>query len=81
MLAGILAPTKGDAFVFGKSVRRQLRAVQNLMGLCPQHDVLWAELTAGEHLSLFAGLAGLDEGLTDRKIHQFLEQVRAGDES
>ena len=29
MLSGILPPTKGDAFIFGKSVRRQLRSVHD----------------------------------------------------
>ena len=27
--------------------------------MCPQHDTLWDELTAAEHLFLFAGLRGL----------------------
>ena len=75
MLSGILKPTRGDAFIFGKSVRRQLRGVQGLMGLCPQHDVLWAELTADEHLQLFAGLSGIPESEFSRRIDTFLTQV------
>ena len=75
MLSGILAPTRGDAFIMGKSVRRQLRGVQNLMGLCPQHDVLWSELTAHEHLSLFAGLTGLSDSESSTRIDSFLERV------
>ena len=29
------------------------------MGICPQHDVLWDQLTGMEHLILFAGLRGV----------------------
>ena len=75
MLAGILPPTRGDAFIFGKSVRRQLRGVQAMMGLCPQHDVLWAELTAYEHLHLFAGLSGVAQSEIAPRVTSFLEQV------
>ena len=41
MLSGVIEPSKGDAFVFGFSVKKQLRKVQSLMGICPQHDILW----------------------------------------
>ena len=75
MLSGILPPTKGDAFIFGKSVRRQLRSVQAMMGLCPQHDVLWAELSANEHLQLFAGLSGIPAAEVNDRIQMYLKQV------
>ena len=75
MLAGVLQPTRGDAFIFGRSIRRQLRGVQSLIGLCPQHDVLWSELTADEHLQLFAGLSGVPEGDVGALIDTFLAQV------
>ena len=29
------------------------------MGVCPQHDVLWDDLTVQEHLEFFAGLKGV----------------------
>ena len=29
------------------------------MGVCPQHDVLWDDLTVKEHLQFFAGLKGV----------------------
>ena len=45
------------------------------MGLCPQHDVLWAELSAHEHLALFAGLAGLDDAETGRRVNSLLVSV------
>ena len=75
MLAGILRPTRGDAFILGKSIRRQLRAVQSTIGLCPQHDVLWDELTADEHLKLFGGLSGVQRDQLDQRVSTFLKSV------
>jgi hypothetical protein len=31
------------------------------MGICPQHDVLWDDLTVKEHLQFFASLKGMDK--------------------
>ncbi len=32
--------------------------VRPLMGVCPQFDVLWEQLTGAEHLLLFAAIKG-----------------------
>jgi ABC-type multidrug transport system fused ATPase/permease subunit len=42
-LTGLHNITHGDAFVFGKSVRSNMTEIQTMMGVCPQHDVLWPE--------------------------------------
>jgi ABC-type multidrug transport system ATPase subunit len=75
MLSGMFPPTKGDAYIFGKSVRHELRQVQGMMGICPQHDVLWSELSATEHLSLFAGLSLVQPSKIPDLIHYFLDAV------
>ena len=75
MLSGMFPPTYGDAFIFGKSVRHELRQVQGMMGICPQHDVLWEELSAREHLELFAGLSLVESSEVPKKIAYFLEAV------
>lgn len=31
------------------------------MGVCPQHDILFPDLTAIEHIELYAGLKGVDK--------------------
>lgn len=48
MLTGLLAPSQGSATVFGHDIRTDLPAVRSLMGVCPQHDVLFDSLTAAE---------------------------------
>ena len=54
VLTGLYPPTRGDCVVFGFSVVSAKNAVYRLLGICPQHDVLWHSLTVKEHLSFYA---------------------------
>ena len=58
MLSGLIPPTRGTAYVQGHDITASRDAVRGLTGLCPQHDTLWDELSAEEHLVLFAGFRG-----------------------
>ena len=46
-------PTGGTAYVNGYDVRRHLDGVRDSLGLCPQHDVLFDNMTVEEHLYFF----------------------------
>jgi ATP-binding cassette subfamily A (ABC1) protein 3 len=35
-----------------------MKRIREDLGVCPQHDVLFAELTVKEHLELFAAFKG-----------------------
>ena len=59
MLTGLLSPSEGTATVYGHDIRNQLNEIRKNLGVCPQHDVLWPELTVKEHLLLFAGIKGV----------------------
>ena len=52
-MTGAHNPTHGEAFIFGHSVRHDKKVVQKFMGVCPQDDILFAELTAYEHLTFW----------------------------
>ena len=49
----------GSAEVHGLSVEHDMAAIYGLMGVCPQHDLLWEQLTAREHLLFYARLKNL----------------------
>lgn len=59
MLTGELVPTGGDATLAGQSILRDIYKVQQNIGYCPQFDALYGELTATEHLQLYARLRGV----------------------
>jgi ABC-type multidrug transport system ATPase subunit len=59
MLTGLITPDAGAASVFGRDMFADQEGVRTSLGVCPQHDVLWPELTVEEHLHLFAALKGV----------------------
>jgi len=42
----------------GYDIRTEIDKVREVLGVCPQFDILWDELTAEEHLFMFAKLKG-----------------------
>ncbi|CUM57953.1 ABC transporter, putative [Bodo saltans] len=75
MLTGMLAADAGDCYIYGHSIRNELRAVRQEIGYCPQHNVLWPELTCEEHLNFFASIKGLDGEARDTAITTMLRAV------
>ena len=43
----------------GFDIREDMRHVYGIMGVCPQHDLLWEQLTGREHLRFYGRLKGL----------------------
>eukprot|EP01114_Cavostelium_apophysatum_P014827 TRINITY_DN3937_c0_g1_i2.p1 TRINITY_DN3937_c0_g1~~TRINITY_DN3937_c0_g1_i2.p1 ORF type:complete len:862 (+),score=239.32 TRINITY_DN3937_c0_g1_i2:158-2743(+) len=74
-LTGVFRPTKGEAYICGKSLRHELGEVQKKIGVCPQHDILFEELTAREHLEIFADIKGVPKKEQKTMIEQRLNDV------
>ena len=68
MLTGDHNPSGGDAFICGNSILKEQNQVRQNMGYCPQFDALFDELTARQHLSLYARL----RGVPTKEINQVL---------
>lgn len=59
MLATVLAPTEGDALVFGESVTTHPARVKPRIGYMSQRFSLYPDLTVRENLRFFADLRGV----------------------
>lgn len=60
IICGILAPTSGDVFIAGMDIDSiAATTFQNLIGICPQSDIFWDNLTVEEHFSFQARLRGV----------------------
>jgi len=53
VLCGITPATAGDALVDDMTSLLRTTGGESLVGWCPQHDILFDELTPLEHVSLF----------------------------
>jgi len=59
MLSTLLAPSSGDARIFGHSLRGEVGAVRRRVGLVPQDISLYPDLTGEENLLFFGRLHGV----------------------
>ncbi|EFJ45135.1 hypothetical protein VOLCADRAFT_64058 [Volvox carteri f. nagariensis] len=59
MLTGFLEPSAGDALVEGRSIRTRMTDIYRMMGVCPQENLLWEQLTGEEHLMFYGRIKGL----------------------
>ncbi|XP_053608124.1 phospholipid-transporting ATPase ABCA1-like [Plodia interpunctella] len=58
MLTGNIPISSGSIELAGYDVTHQTSEARRHLGLCPQHDVLFDELTVREHLEFFSSLKG-----------------------
>uniref|UniRef100_T1IS52 Uncharacterized protein n=1 Tax=Strigamia maritima TaxID=126957 RepID=T1IS52_STRMM len=79
MLTGLITPSKGTARIYGFDIRHEMTGVRTSLGLCPQHDVLFPELTVQEHLQFFYKLKGADSGGRDYEVNQVVEMLSMDD--
>ena len=61
MLTGLLDCTQGNAYIDGFSMKDEMSEIRKNLGICFQHDVLYKDLSAREHLWLFARLKGVPQ--------------------
>ncbi|GAQ79509.1 ABC transporter A family [Klebsormidium nitens] len=79
MLTGLVPPSAGDADVRGKSIHTHMDAIRRQLGVCPQHDILFPELTVEEHLQLFATLKDVDRAAIPAQVANMIQSVGLAD--
>jgi ATP-binding cassette subfamily A (ABC1) protein 3 len=75
VLTGLVPPTAGDAWMHGLSIKTDLAAIRQTMGVCPQHDVLWPDLTVEEHLLFFGAMKGVGAGALREAVRKVVREV------
>jgi len=81
MLTGLFGPTSGSAEVFGTDMFNDMQEVRKIMGVCPQHDVLFELLTVEEHLQFFYDLKGAnpDKKVKADEIEKLMKDIGVDD--
>jgi len=75
MLTGMFPPTSGYALVGGYDITQEIDTVHLVIGLCPQFDVLWDDLTCKEHLLFYARLKGIPPSEEYEHVCRILKEV------
>ena len=56
-----------------------MREVRRSIGICPQHDVLFDELTVAEHIAFFCELKGLPSAEVDAEVKSIVKALKLED--
>eukprot|EP00762_Andalucia_godoyi_P004673 ANDGO_03522.mRNA.1 ABC transporter A family member 7 len=67
ILTGLYPPTSGSVYVCGFDVATQRDRIHLNMGVCPQFDTIWEDLSPKDHLLFYARLKGI--GIRDEQAH------------
>lgn len=75
MLTGSLLRTAGMATIGGYDTGTQMDLVYRILGVCPQFDTIWDDLTTAEHLLFYVRLRGLNGAHARARVQQTAEKV------
>eukprot|EP01029_Cantina_marsupialis_P011327 TRINITY_DN2528_c0_g1_i11.p1 TRINITY_DN2528_c0_g1~~TRINITY_DN2528_c0_g1_i11.p1 ORF type:complete len:1136 (-),score=423.77 TRINITY_DN2528_c0_g1_i11:262-3474(-) len=71
MLSGTTSMTAGVASICGCDVQDNINGVHKILGVCPQFDTVWPDMTTKEHLLLFARI----KGVPSKEIHALAQSI------
>lgn len=59
ILTGLTSPNGGEAYIQGFDIATQMQSVHKCIGVCPQFDKIWPDLTVRQHLEFYCMLKGV----------------------
>ncbi|XP_065175068.1 phospholipid-transporting ATPase ABCA3-like [Sycon ciliatum] len=75
-LTGLFPPTSGSAYVNNCSILNNISGVRDSLGICPQHDILFDNLTVQEHLEFYAQLKGCKRSVVKAEVDKMLAALK-----
>lgn len=75
MLTGLIPSDGGTAFIEGLDINNDMDEIRKNLGVCPQHDILFADLTVEEHLIMFASFKGMSRAELKQEVEQMIQIV------
>ena len=81
ILTGLFPPSKGTAIVNGYDITHDIDSVRSSLGICPQFDVLFDELTVEEHLKFFCKLKNFDPNKSKEEIKKMIQILGLNDKT
>lgn len=75
MLSCLTPPTRGDAFLLGRSIRTENAAVKSLIAVSPQETAVAPGLSVRENLALMCGVHGFSREKQEAKIKEVMARL------
>ncbi|KAI4904249.1 hypothetical protein NFI96_031778 [Prochilodus magdalenae] len=75
ILTGLFPPTAGSVYIKGMDIRTDMSEIRRMLGVCPQHNVLFDMLTVEEHVWFYGRLKGMSSAEVKDEMASLLEEV------
>ncbi|KAG6447131.1 hypothetical protein O3G_MSEX004780 [Manduca sexta] len=73
MLTGMVPPTSGSATINGYNIVTETELARKSLGICPQHNVLFPDLTIAEHIIFYSRLKGVSQNNLKKEVDHFIK--------
>lgn len=70
---GMVPPTSGAATISGYNIVTETEQARHSLGICPQHNVLFPDLTVAEHIIFYSRLKGMSRCKIDAEVNHFVQ--------
>ncbi|CAD5209141.1 unnamed protein product [Bursaphelenchus xylophilus] len=75
ILCGLYTPTSGTILVYGMDIRTDIEDIRKTLGICPQHNILFNDMTVEEQLYFYGALKNIPKKDLDKQVETMLEDV------
>jgi len=76
ILIGNIVPTQGIITNNGQSFETFIEENRNKIGICPQYNIIFPNLTVQEHMELFSVFKGLSSSEIKVEIDKIIQELR-----
>jgi ABC-type multidrug transport system ATPase subunit len=76
IITGICEPTSGKVLINDKDIAKDAKEARSVLGYCPQHNLLFDDLTVYEHLEFFSKLK---RNFDKQEIDKMLDLINLSD--
>lgn len=73
VITGMVPPTSGTATINGYSIVSETERARKSIGICPQHNVLFPDLTVAEHIIFYSRLKGVPKHKLKKEVNHFVK--------
>ncbi len=81
ILAGLIKPTSGSAYVKGRDVLTESSAIKQIIGVIPQDIALYPKLTSKENLQFFGSLYNIETKQLGQLIDNYMDIMGLADKT
>ena len=78
-MSGLFSPSSGNAKIDQNDIKTEMDKIRLSLGLCPQKDIQWNDLTVSEHLYFYARLRGVSIETEKENVDHVLNLVSLQD--